>query len=279
MIQCQPPRRRSSSGLPSALDHIEAIARKHRRKDRQTAVFLDYDGTLTPIVDRPEQADLSPRMRATLATLAKRCIVAIVSGRGLAEVRAKVGLDGLYYAGSHGFEIDGPGNRPLRSEKGTEFLPVLDRAEARLRQRLADIEGVLVERKKFSIAVHYRRVSADRKETVERIVDEVYDRHKALRKMHGKKVFELQPDVEWDKGRAVRWLMAQLGLDDHGAGAIYIGDDVTDEDAFRVLQGCGTGIVVHGGTVHSTYAAYGLESPRAVQRFLDSLSAAMHGSV
>jgi alpha,alpha-trehalase len=269
------PQRRRTSKLPSALNRIGGIIRWLEGK--KTALFLDYDGTLTPIVERPEQADLSPEMRAILKKLAGRCTVAIVSGRGLKDVQERVALEGLYYAGSHGFEIDGPGQDRIRNEKGSEALPALNAAENELRSRLADIHGALVERKKYSLAVHYRRVAPEQVEMVANTVDEILERHDGLRKGHGKKVFELQPDVEWDKGRAVHWLMERLGLHGEAVRPTYIGDDVTDEDAFRVLQERGVGIVVHGGEERSSYALYGLVDPEEVLTFLQNLSAAISG--
>jgi len=269
------PQRRRTSKLPSAMNRMEEII--GRLEGKQTALFLDYDGTLTPIVERPEQADLPPEMRAILKTLVERCTVAIVSGRGLKDVQKRVALEGLYYAGSHGFEIDGPGQERIRNEKGSEALPALNAAENELRSLLTGIQGALVERKKYSVAVHYRRVAAGQVEMVASVVDDVLQRHSELRKGYGKKVFELQPNIEWDKGRAVLWLMERLGLRGAAVRPIYIGDDVTDEDAFRVLQELGAGIVVHGGEERSSYARYGLVDPEEVLRFLQNLSAAISG--
>jgi trehalose-phosphatase len=188
-----------------------------------------------------------------------------------------VGLEGLYYAGSHGFEIDGPNRAAFSKEQGREALPSLEEAESRLRNHLADIDGAQVERKKFSIAVHYRRVVAEKAGTIETIVDDVMRSIKGLRKRGGKKIFELQPDVEWDKGRAVLWLLDQLALDNASAWPIYIGDDVTDEDAFRVLQGRGAGIVVHDGEKRPSFARYGLRNPAEVATFLQKLATGMEG--
>jgi trehalose-phosphatase len=112
---------------------------------------------------------------------------------------------------------------------------------------------------------------------VEEQVDAVLNRLSGLRKGHGKKVFELQPDVAWDKGRAVLWLMTRLNLESEKAVPIYIGDDVTDEDAFRVLQSNGAGIVVHGGEKRPSYALYGLLDPEEVCDFLRRLAAAIGG--
>src|SRR6478752_5155364 len=112
-----------TSMIPSALEHIQEIG---RRGDR-LAVFLDYDGTLAPIVSHPEEASLSESMRRTLRSLAARLPVAILSGRDLADVRGRVLVDGIVYAGSHGFDIAGAGG--LRRELGVAYLAVLDAAE------------------------------------------------------------------------------------------------------------------------------------------------------
>ncbi len=236
---------------------------------RRPAIFLDYDGTLTPIVDDPAAAELAPPMRERLRAVARHCLVAVISGRDLADVRQRVDLPGLYYAGSHGFEIVGPGGSSVRLEKGEQYLPALDRAHDELQRRLGDIDGLLLERKRFSLAVHYRRCAPDRVEGIEQAVDEVAEAQ-GLRRSEGKKLFELQPPVEWDKGHAVRWLMELLEVDPARTPPLYIGDDRTDEDAFRALADDGLGILV-GEAPQRSAAAYRLEDPAAVGRFLERL--------
>src|SRR5437773_5458867 len=140
--------------IPSALDRLDKIIGPRRGK--RFAVFLNYDGTLTPIVDHPEDAWLSHSMRQVLRELAARVPVVILSGRDLDDVRRRVDLDGIVYAGSHGFDIAGP--RGLQRQMATEFLPKLDHAEKELREALDGISGSRVERKRFSIAAHYRNV-------------------------------------------------------------------------------------------------------------------------
>jgi alpha,alpha-trehalase len=268
------PQRREARELPRAMAHIEQISRA--RSGKPWALFLDFDGTLSPIVERPEQAHLVPGMQAILEELAARSPVAIVSGRGLSDVRQRVGLGNLTYAGSHGFEIDGPGHgASIKNERGAEALPALEAAEGELRERLVQIEGAQLERKKYSLAVHYRRVAAHATAEVEQVVSDVLDAHPELRKGKGKKVFELQPDVDWDKGRAVLWLMERQGFDLQKVRPIYIGDDVTDEDAFRALWNCGVGIVVHGDEERGSFADYGLHDPQEVKQFLHKLTIIM----
>ncbi len=249
-----------------------------RLAGRTPAVFLDYDGTLTPIVEDYSRAFLSDAMRATIEALAGHCPVAIVSGRDVAMMRHLIGLDALYYAGSHGFEIGGPEGWQDALEKGIEALPELDQAERELGEALAGIEGHAVERKRFSIAIHYRRVAAAEVGRLEQAVAEIAARHKGLRQARGKKVLRLQPAIDWDKGHAVLWLLARLDLDRPDIVPVYIGDDVTDEDALEALRERGVGIVVRGeDDARPTAARYALADPDDVRRFLELLIALAEG--
>src|SRR6059036_3220295 len=132
--------------IPSAFEYLQEIAGRSGR----VAVFLDYDGTLTPIVSQPEDAWLSDSMQQTLRELARQAPVAILSGRDLDDVRRRVNLDGIVYAGSHGFDIAGPGG--LCRQLGAEYLSILDTSEKELRQALDEIPGAQLERKRFSVA-------------------------------------------------------------------------------------------------------------------------------
>jgi trehalose-phosphatase len=251
--------------IPSALEHVQDIA----GGNRQLAVFLDYDGTLTPIVSHPEKSLLSDSTRQTLQALAMQAWVAILSGRDLDDVRQRVDIATITYGGSHGFDIAGPGG--LRKQVATQFLPELDMVEEELGKQLAEIAGVRVERKRFSIAAHYRNVNESDVPKVERAVSEVAARHRELRKMDGKKVYELLPDIDWDKGKAVLWLLETPGLERAKVRPIYIGDDRTDEDAFRALGRRGVGILV-SEQPRSTAARYALKDPSEVERFLRKLT-------
>jgi alpha,alpha-trehalase len=251
--------------LPSALEHVQEIA---GAGDRSLAIFLDYDGTLTPIVGHPEKAFLSDSTLQTLRALAMQAPIAILSGRELEDVRKRVAVDGIVYAGSHGFDIAGP--RGLRRQEAREFLPALDAAEKELREKLAGIAGALIERKRFSIAAHYRNVNEIDFPKLERVVSEVATRHRKLRRIDGKKVYELLPNIDWDKGKAVLWLLEKLGLERPNAHPIYIGDDRTDEDAFRALEQRGTGVLV-SEQPRPTAARYALKNPAEVERFLQEL--------
>jgi alpha,alpha-trehalase len=254
--------------LPSALAEFSKIA--GQAAGRRIALFLDYDGTLTPIVDTPEKAVIPDDIREALAALARQCPVGVISGRDLNDVREKVGIDSVVYAGSHGFEIAGSKEFPVSRRVGEEFLPLLDRAAQELVAKLTGIPALLVERKKFAIAVHYRLVDPQRVKEIEGAVDGVVARFPGLRKSAGKKVFELQPEVDWHKGKALLALLDLLELDRDDVLPVYIGDDRTDEDAFRVLKRRGIAIVVRERP-YPTAAAYSLRSPAEVGQFLGLL--------
>src|SRR5213593_2918064 len=253
--------------IPSALDHIQEIA----GRSGHIAIFLDYDGTLTPIVNHPENAWLSHSMRQALRELAGCIPVAILSGRDLDDVRRRVDLDGIVYAGSHGFDIAGPG---FRREFGADYLVDLDMAEKELHQPLDEISGAQLERKRFSIAAHYRNVNENDVPTLTQAVEAVAARYRELRRIDGKKVFEFLPAIEWDKGKAVMWLLEALALERENVRPVYIGDDRTDEDAFRALKERGVGILV-SEQPQPTAAIYSLKNPAEVEGFLHALTATL----
>ncbi|MEE9203367.1 MAG: trehalose-phosphatase [Nitrospirales bacterium] len=259
---------RNAEVLPSALDFTEEIIRCTEGK--RLAVFLDYDGTLTPIVQRPELATMSEEMRATIKALADECLVVLISGRDRPDVEEKVKVNSLVYAGSHGFDIAGPEGLRLQYEQGVQFIPVLDQAEKALRERLSTVQGTIIEHKKYSVAVHYRLVADNDLTAVQEAVNAVLSCHPGLRKTEGKKVYELQPRIDWNKGKAVLWLLQKLQFDKTACLPIYIGDDITDEDAFNALEDFGVGIVV-GRTPRPTAARYALASPDEVREFLRRL--------
>ena len=256
--------------LPDALAYFHEI--EERIGEKRVAVFLDYDGTLTPIVSRPEDAVLSADMRERLMQLSAQCQVAIVSGRGLGDVKGFVAIEDIYYAGSHGFEMAGPNGYHSDHEEAKGFLPALDEAEAGLQERLKGVPGAQVERKKFTIAIHYRNVKEEQVAMVEEAVDSEHQLRQEFRKTEGKKVFELQPDIDWNKGRAIEWFMDTLDLSRPDVIPFYIGDDVTDEDAFKALKARGITVVVGEGSRH-TAAQYSLKSTAEVGDFIARLTA------
>lgn len=253
--------------LSSALASRSALAAS--RGDRSIAVFLDYDGTLTPIVSDPAAAVLSPAMRATLEALSERWPVAILSGRDREDVEARVGVPDVFYAGAHGLDIAGRGLRRVPPE-AEQAIPEVERAHEWLHELVGGIPGVLLERKRFSLAVHHRSVTdPDAVLAIERAVEAVHARTR-LRRRVGKRVLELVPDVEWDKGRALRWMLDVMGMDLRCTFPIHVGDDETDEDAFAALAGMGAGIRV-GSPVAASLADWYVRDPDEVAELLEWL--------
>lgn len=242
-----------------------------RAAGKRLAVFLDYDGTLTPIVNDPAAARLPDATRRAMERLAARAQLAVVSGRGLADVRAMVGIEGIWYAGSHGFDIVGPNGESY--SRGEEFLPSLDAAESELRPAIEAVPGARLERKGFAIAVHFRQADESRVRELEKAVESAVARHEDLRMTGGKKIFELRPALPWDKGKALLWLLESIDLDGEDVVPVYVGDDETDEDAFRAILGRGIGVVVHGeADDRDTAADYALADPSEVRVLLDLLA-------
>src|SRR5436190_21605373 len=265
---------RQIGDLPNALD--EALAR--RFADKRPAVFLDYDGTLTPIRDRPEDAVILDSTREAVRRLAERVLVVVVSGRDRKVVQELMGLDNLVVAGDHGFDIWSPTGRSIQREEGASFQGLLREVEAKLRAQLAHIPGALVEPKKSSVAAHFRLVPEEQRPRVKEIVDAVLSEHpEGLKVTPGKMVFEIQPKLDWDKGKAVLYLLKALDLDRDDVVPVCLGDDITDEDAFRALAGRGIGIFVGSAddpetAGRTTAADYVLNTMGEVEQFLNRLA-------
>jgi trehalose 6-phosphate phosphatase len=265
--------------LPHALADGERLA--ERMAGMRPAVFLDYDGTLTPIVDRPEDAVISESMREAVRALARRCTVCVVSGRDRPVVQKLMGVDDLVVAGSHGFDIWSPEEGTLEHAAGSGFEDLLQGVTNRLHGEATAIEGALIEPKKASVAVHYRLVSESERPRIKEIVDGLLAEHPdELKVTPGKMVYEIQPKLDWDKGKAVLHLVEALGLDRDEfvpLVPVYVGDDITDEHAFEVLKGRGIGVFVGNPddpevAGRPTAADFVLTSIQEVERFLDTLA-------
>jgi trehalose 6-phosphate phosphatase len=254
--------------LPDALSPEVGLIAKLR--EFKLAVFLDYDGTLVPVMAHPEEALLSESMRQAIAKLSQVAMVAIVSGRNKSNIEELVNLPNIYYVGNHGFDIEGLGKNPIHHEVGRECLLTMEKCFRQLQSRLMNIPGVVFEPKKLTVTIHYRSVSEKDLPLFFELTEETMTHYSALKLTGGKKVVEIRPNVDWNKGKAVLWLAEKLKLNRPGCYLVYIGDDLSDEDAFRLLPSQGTGILVgnHGA---QTYADYHLQDPQQVELFLNTL--------
>jgi len=245
---------------------------------RRPVVFLDFDGTLSDITAHPDSATLVDGAAEALRALAEQCPVAVISGRDLADVRERVKVDEVWYAGSHGLELMAPDRTYHENAAAADLIGTLARAACRLAEMIGDISGIELEHKRFAVAVHYRNADpAD----IDRVTAAVRSlgRSEGLRTTAGRKVIELRPNLYWEKGTTLNWLLERIQASDCAADAasvlpIYIGDDITDEDAFDAVQFDGVGIVVrhdeHGD--RPSAALFSLESPSTVVEFIGRLA-------
>ena len=242
-------------------------------------LLSDYDGTLTPIVSRPEEALLSPEMREKLSTLARKpaFTVGIISGRSLAETVSMVAIEGIYYAGNHGLEIEGPGISYINPQAETARAVINDLA-GRFAEALASVDGVIIQDKGLSLSVHYRLVKPEEEDsvaaTVDRLAQPLRDSGE-VRVFAGKKVWEIRPPIDWDKGKAVQTVSQRIATLRRVKRllTVYLGDDTTDEDAFRVLHRPDGWSIFVGRENSASAADYYLASTSEVENFLSRLIA------
>lgn len=230
-------------------------------------LFLDYDGTLVDFRDVPPRAILSPSRRTLLRRLARKNWVCIVTGRSLAEIRRLVGLRDMAYIGNHGLEMQWD-RRTWIHPRALGLRPALRDVLGRIEHRSRRIPGRRVEDKGLTASVHFRQMSPAARTRMRQILQaEMRAASQTFRLVAGKKVWEIRPRVSWDKGKAVSEIRRWLGTEKR-ALPVYIGDDRTDEDAFRELRADGLTFRVGGG---KTQALGRLRDVAAVWRFLGAL--------
>jgi trehalose-phosphatase len=240
----------------------------------RVALLADYDGTLTPIVPWPDEARLPEQVRQHFEVLARspQAHVAVVSGRDVADLRQRVGVNDVIYAGCHGLEIEGPGLsfRHPEAEAQEESLNVIGR---QLSERAPTVPGMRIESKRFGVAVHYRHVAQDQMRRVEtELARAIQPGGNRLKIFHGSQVIEVQPQVGWTKGDCVLWIRDALErIATQPLLTVYLGDDWTDESAFEALAGQGITVKVGGGAPASK-AAYRLADVADVQLFVAVLA-------
>jgi len=243
--------------------------------NKYVMLFLDYDGTLTPIVSTPDKAFIAQEIKRILNELSKslRCKLAIISGRALKDIKNMIGLKRIIYSGNHGLEIEGPKIK-FESPVSVRYKAILEQIKKELSLKLANIKGAFVEDKGLSLSIHYRLVDKKQVPLVKTAVHEtaiVYLIRSKIKIKSGKKVLEIRPPVEWDKGKVVLWLLArqQFLLGENKIFPIYIGDDTTDEDAFKVLKKKGLTIFV--GEQGNSEAQYYLKTTEEVTECLSRI--------
>lgn len=245
---------------------------KKEMNNRFIFLFLDYDGTLTPIADTPQKAVIPEKTRELLNDLSTKhnCALAIISGRSLDDIKRIVGLKGIIYVGNHGLQIQGPKIK-FAAQVPLRYKSVLKQIKNELNKKLSFIKGAFIEDKGLSLTLHYRLVDKKQIHHVKTIFHEtviLYFVGDKIRIKPGKMVLEIRPPVEWDKGKVVLWLLTRqlFAARKERVLPVYIGDDIADEDAFKVLKNKGLTIFV--GRPRESYAGYYLKDPDEVADFL-----------
>lgn len=256
----------------------EAIAGK-MKSAKHIFLLLDYDGTLTPIVKGPESAYLSPQIRDCLRELASNpyLTLGIISGRALNDLRSKVGIANALYSGNHGLEIEGH-NISFVNTKAVQAMPLLHSLGQDISLALAGIEGAWLEDKRLSLSLHYRLVDEAQFNRLNEIFNEITREplaYKRIRVTSNKKTYDIRPPVNWNKGKAIKFINKILFPKDK-AFMLFAGDDKTDYDAFRVVNTAeGISVFVGNANIKSP-ACYFLQSPDEVHHLLLKLQAILN---
>ena len=259
-------------------DHWPEIEARIRAANH-VLLACDFDGTLSPIVPRPEDAYILPACADALRELSELPTydVAIVSGRALADVRARAGLQNAMYSGNHGMEIETPG-LVIEDAVAERARRVMSQLRDALEPTVGQVSGAFVEDKGISLSVHYRMTPDELEPEIQARVrqataDAVANGDVIV--VQGKRVLDVRPTAARDKGAALRLLMEALatGTGEQERLPIYIGDDTTDEDAFREVNRTDGVSVLVGPAERATEARYRVESPDEVATFLKRLAA------
>ena len=230
-------------------------------------MFLDYDGTLTPIVSTPDLALCPSEVKTTLVKLRDlpKVSLAIISGRSLEDIREKVGVPGIIYVGNHGLEIENPAGmhkKKLSANRQREYNNIVQT----LKESLKEIPGILFEDKGPILTVHFRNAPPEYFPGIVQVLDETLEKWKDRWNIaYGKMVFEIRPKVDFDKGKTVREILKTSMTPK--VLPVYLGDDQTDEDAFREIKGKGVTVFVGDGRITSGADHY-LRDPSEVLEFL-----------
>jgi len=198
-------------------------------------LITDVDGTISPIVDTPDAAQVTSRAKSLLRELVDTLeLVAVISGRGAPDVQARVGVEGITYVGNHGMERWRDGSVEI-PESVRAYRPAMEIVRDHVQHYVDDTQqaGILVEDKNATLSVHYRKAAnPDEAATTLRKVINAVSEENGLHVHEGRMLFEIRPPLQMNKGTALRDLAHEFELD----ALIYIGDDTTDVDAIHAAR-------------------------------------------
>lgn len=248
-------------------DHLGEIEDIIKIKKENLALFLDYDGTLVPFKDRPEDATPPNALIGILKRLVDRrkFVIWIISGRMIDEIEEMLPIKGLHFAGLHGLQIDFP-NGKFVWDGAKESIPILDKIKKEVFAKFGNENAIRIKDKIFTLALNYRCFTGEIGKLKEKFVEIVSKYNDGtLEIIHGAKILEVRPKG-WNKGTAVEMILKKIP----NAMPIYIGDDRTDEDAFNYINSI-DGITIIANEKEANAKFY-LRGQREVLSFLNILS-------
>lgn len=250
--------------MPDYLFHsnwLEIIKEKH------ICLFFDFDGTLVPIMKSPDDCYLSEDLRKSLYELKNKIKIGIISGRDLEDLKNRVFVEGIYYSGSHGLQIEGPDLKYINPE-AQRLKPYIDEVYIKVKNLSGKFEGALVEKKSFSFTLHYRQVDSKLRKELKRLFFGIIRsfRERKIKILNGKMVFEVLPATEWNKGNAVSFMIKSFN---RKIFPFFIGDDLTDETVFNEIKD--KGVTVKIGYSKNTMARFFLRNQTEVYKFIKIL--------
>ena len=255
-----------------------SVGVERRLSGTPLVLFLDIDGTLSPIAPRPEDAIVPDGTKTVVRQLVELpdCHVVVITGRAAADARRVVDIPGVWLIGNHGLEIARPQGEPLIRTDVAAHESTIQAAVERALVAVSTFPGVFVEDKRWSMAVHFRLAAGDVEPHLAPLIASI-GADLGLRVALGKKVVELRPPIDVNKGTGALTVCRMLGVLHNDPSILCAGDDLTDEDAFRALRGayprCVTvwvGAVDVAGT-EPTIAEFSVSDPGAMCELLEQI--------
>jgi len=232
---------------------------------------LDYDGTLVPIKKAPSLAVLPRTTRELLERLIRKrnVKVVLVSGRSYSDLKNLVQIQNVIFISNHGFQINRKKDEWIHPGLKKTF-PLIKKVSVILKEKLKIIPGAFVEDKNLTLTIHFRNVGADLIPTVNSIVKNILQKYpNYFKTTSGKKIIEVRPNIKWDKGKALLKFLRVIRYQNKNNIIVYIGDDKTDEDVFRIIPN--HAVTIRVGKSIKTEADYYVKNQREVLIFLNKI--------